>query len=490
MTSKIQKTSHKVLSQMLTQMNRCNIVVLGDLMLDRFIHGNVERISPEAPVPVLNLEAENHVPGGAANVARNLAHLGVSVTLIGTVGNDQYANMLEGALGHEAHITYRPIVLEKRMTTTKTRFMASGQQMLRVDEENKSPASQTVQKRLLKTVERSLKSADALILSDYDKGILDHATAQAAISLAHKAGVPVFADPKKTDASVFRGINMMTPNLSEFKAMVSITSSSIQDIGSAAKSLIRSNKMNAVLITLGAEGMIYVDSTMSPHHVTSMAKSVYDVSGAGDTVIASLVAALATGANPLDATALANVAAGLVVGKLGTSTILAGEVLAEVSPRFAYTEKDLLSLVNIWRESGMKIGFTNGCFDRLHPGHIQLLEKAATCCDRLVVGLNGDASTRKLKGENRPLQTEGRRAAVLSSLPMVDGVVIFDQPTPIQIIKAINPHVLVKGGDYTADEIVGASHVKSHGGKVVIAPIREGFSTTRLYSASGSIPLS
>ena len=466
--------------EILTRMTASRIVVIGDIMLDRFIHGRVDRISPEAPVPVLNFEGEVNMPGGAANVARNLAHLGVSVTLIGLVGKDNSAALLSQALEAEPAIAYRPITADSCMTTVKTRFTASGQQMLRVDEENNQPVSQSTYKRLISAVERALKKADAVILSDYNKGIIDHSTAKAVIDMARQVGIPVIADPKKTDASVFKGVSLMTPNLGELKAMTSLAASTVNDIHVAAKNLIKAHKINAILVTLGPDGMLYVEKGKPPHHITSIAQSVYDVSGAGDTVIANFTAALTAGADQLHAISLANTAAGIVVGKSGTATTLPGEIIARYAPRYAKDEQDILSLVKIWRDTGMKIGFTNGCFDQLHPGHIRVLEKAAQSCDRLIVGLNSDDSTRKLKGPGRPIQPEGRRAAVLASLPMVDGVVVFNKPTPARLIKAITPDVLIKGGDYKADDVVGAKHVKDHGGKVVIVPIRDGFSTTRL----------
>lgn len=466
--------------EILTRMTASRIVVIGDIMLDRFIHGRVDRISPEAPVPVLNFEGEVNMPGGAANVARNLAHLGVSVTLIGLVGKDNNAALLSQALDAEPAITYRPIIANSCMTTVKTRFTASGQQMLRVDEDNNQSVSQSTYKRLIAAVERALKKADAIILSDYNKGIIDHSTAKAVIDMAHQAGIPVIADPKKPDGSVFKGVDLMTPNLGELKTMTSLAATTVNDIHVAAKSIIKAHKIKAILVTLGPDGMFYVEKGKLPHHISSVAQSVYDVSGAGDTVIANFTAALTAGADPLHAISLANTAAGIVVGKSGTATTLPGEIIARYAPRYAKDEQDILSLVKIWRDTGMKIGFTNGCFDQLHPGHIRVLEKAAQSCDRLIVGLNSDDSTRKLKGPGRPIQPEGRRAAVLASLPMVDGVVVFNKPTPARLIKAITPDVLIKGGDYKADDVVGAKHVKDHGGKVVIVPIRDGFSTTRL----------
>jgi D-beta-D-heptose 7-phosphate kinase/D-beta-D-heptose 1-phosphate adenosyltransferase len=473
-------SAQRAMGDVLVGISRRRIVVVGDIMLDRFIHGSVDRISPEAPVPVLRHEGEHYMSGGAANVARNLAHLGADATLIGVVGKDRHAGILEKLIKKEPAITYRPVAIDKRMTTVKTRFTASGQQILRLDEENNEPIPLSASKRLVKMVERALKSADALILSDYDKGVIDHNTAQAMIKLARKAGRRVIVDPKKPDAAIFEGADLMTPNLDEMRNMTAVSTKTLPDISSAAKVLVKTHKIDAVLVTLGPEGMIYVEKNKPPQHVSSIAKSIYDVSGAGDTVIASFAAALTAGATPGDAMALATTAAGLVVGKSGTATVLPGEILAEVAPRYVNTEQDILKLVQVWRKNGKKVGFTNGCFDQLHPGHIRVLEGAASKCDRLIVGMNSDESTRKLKGPMRPLQTEGRRAAVLTSLPIVDGVVIFDKPTPAELIKTITPDVLVKGGDYQADKVVGAGHVRKHGGKVVIIPTRAGFSTSRL----------
>jgi D-beta-D-heptose 7-phosphate kinase/D-beta-D-heptose 1-phosphate adenosyltransferase len=471
---------HKTIGDAFFRMNRRKIVVVGDIMLDRFIHGSVDRISPEAPVPVLCHEGEHNMPGGAANVARNLAHLGIDVALIGVVGKDRHADILANAIKEEPAISFHPLVAGDRMTTVKTRFTSSGQQILRLDEENRLPIPKNMHQRLIKLVGRALKSADALIISDYDKGIIDNSTAQAMIKLAKKAGILIIADPKKPDPAIYRGANLMTPNLGELRNMTGLTAGAVTDIGSAAMSLVKSNKMDAMLVTLGPEGMMYVEKNKPQQHAPSIAKSVYDVSGAGDTVIACFAAALTAGATPGEAMMLANAAAGIVVGKSGTATAMPGEILAETAPRYAKTEQDITGLAEAWRKEGMKIGFTNGCFDQLHPGHLHVLDKAAATCSRLIVGLNSDSSARKLKGPMRPLQSEGRRAAVLASLPMVDGVIIFDKPTPAQLISTITPDVLIKGGEYKADKIVGAKHVRDHGGRVVIVPTRAGFSTTRL----------
>ena len=466
----------------LSKMTSKRIVVVGDVMLDRFIHGTVSRISPEAPVPVLSYQGEAVNPGGAANVALNLVRLGVQATVIGVTGNDENAVILADKLAEEPQIKFKAIADAKRPTTVKTRFSSSGQQILRVDHEQATPLPQAIYKRLLSAVKSALKDADMLILSDYNKGVIDHSTAQHIISLAKDAGVAVVADPKKTDASVYKGSHLITPNIHEFRAMTGLPLDNHRDIIAAGRDLSRRYRFKSILVTLGADGMMLINGKKDAHHIKSFAQSVFDVSGAGDTVIATVSAGMATGCDLLSAIEMANTAAGIVVGKSGTATTLAGEILAKSATSKPQSVSDVLGLVKLWRDAGLKVGFTNGCFDLLHPGHLFVLEKAALSCDRLIVGLNSDASTRRLKGEGRPHQDEDTRAAVLASLPAVDAVVIFDAPTPIKLIKSIIPDRLIKGGDYKADDVVGAETVRAHGGKVVIIPTKPGFSTTRLGS--------
>lgn len=466
--------------QLFHRISSTKILVVGDIMLDRFVYGSVNRISPEAPVPVLKWSHENHMPGGAANVALNLARLGISVSLVGVIGGDIGGEQLIASLGDEPNIKLNAIIDKKRQTTVKTRFTSTGQQMLRVDHETPLPIIDAVYKRVLKSVEKALKTADVMILSDYDKGVIDHSTAKALISLAKKAGVKVIADPKKSNPSIFAGVDIMTPNFGELTQMTALPLTSPASINFAAADIMTAHKIKSILVTLGADGMMLAQPKKPPHHVQSLAQSVFDVSGAGDTVIAMLSAAIAAGASPEDATTLSNIAAGIVVGKSGTATITPGEVLATTAPRHQMGEKDVKGIVKIWQDAGLKVGFTNGCFDLLHPGHLWVLEQAAACCDRLVVGVNSDASTRKLKGAGRPFQIEERRAAILAALPMVDAVVVFDAPTPQRLIKMLNPNRLIKGGDYKAEEVVGRATVLANGGKVVIIPTKKGFSTTRL----------
>ncbi|MGU9961921.1 MAG: D-glycero-beta-D-manno-heptose-7-phosphate kinase [Candidatus Puniceispirillales bacterium WSBS_2018_MAG_OTU23] len=461
------------------------IVVIGDVMLDRFIHGRVDRISPEAPVPVLTWTGENLMPGGAANVARNLAGYGVDVTLIGIIGKDQDGEQLKSTLKDAVNIKFKSIIDTSRQTTVKTRFQSSRQQMLRLDNETRLPLNPAIQKRLLKFAETAIAAADAVILSDYDKGMIDRKTVKSIIKMAKQKGVMVIADPKKTDPSVFSGVDVMTPNRAEFQKMTpSLQASSQQvsnaDIADAANKVSEEHKIKSLLITLGADGMMLAGGGTPPYHVKSTAQSVFDVSGAGDTVIAALTAALAAGAGLKDATELANTAAAIVVSKSGTATTTPGEVLATAAPPYHKSEQDVKAMAQAWQDAGLTMGFTNGCFDLLHPGHLWLLEKAKARCERLVVGVNSDASTRRLKGDGRPYQSQTHRIAVLASLPMVDAVVVFDTPTPAKLIKLLNPNRLIKGGDYKAAAVVGRASVLAAGGKVIIIPTKHGFSTTRL----------
>ena len=468
--------------EILSAMAGKKIVVVGDVMLDRFIYGTVSRISPEAPVPVLSYQGEQLNPGGAANVALNLVRLGVSATVIGVTGADENAAILAEKLAAEPQIKLKSITDAKRPTTVKTRFSSSGQQILRVDHEEDAPLPQAIYKKLLSAVQSALKNADMLILSDYNKGVIDHSTAQHIISIAKEAGVMVVADPKKADASVYKGSSLITPNIHEFRKMTGLDLAQHRDVIAAGRDIARRHRIKSVLVTMGADGMMLINGKKEAHHIKSFAQSVFDVSGAGDTVIATAASAMATGCDLKTAIEMANTAAGIVVGKSGTATTLPGEILAKSASPKPQSESDVLGLVKLWRDAGLTVGFTNGCFDLLHPGHLWVLEQAAATCDRLIVGLNSDASTRRLKGYGRPHQNQETRMAVLASLPAVDAVVVFDTPTPLKIIKAISPDRLIKGGDYKAGDVVGADIVKARGGKTVIIPTKPGFSTTRLGS--------
>ena len=470
-------------SALITAMASTRVVVIGDLMLDRFVAGYINRISPEAPVPVLSLAGEKNMPGGAANVARNLAHLGCRVDLIGVTGKDNDAEALRHALEPETSIRLHAVIDRSRPTTTKSRFTAASQQVLRVDHESTAPVAENIAAKLLKAAERCLKKADILIISDYNKGVITPAMAKRLIALSRKMKIPVLADPKKPDPGIYAKADIITPNFAEMQLMAGEELRGTKDVARAASTIAAAHGIGNILTTMSSEGMLLAGRDGEMTHAPAQAKSVFDVSGAGDTVIAAMAAALAAGGSALDAVEIANTAAGIVVGKAGTATVTPGEVIAGMVSHAVPDKETALEQISRWRDDGDIIGFTNGCFDLLHPGHLHTLQAAAKTCDRLVVGLNSDASTRQLKGPGRPFQQEMTRAAILASLPMVDAVIIFDEATPARLIRAVQPDRLIKGGDYDPDKVIGRSTVQKRGGKVVIIPLRSGYSTTRLGSA-------
>ena len=448
-----------------------SILVIGDVMLDRFVDGKVNRLSPEAPVPVLELAQESVMPGGAANVACNLAGLGCDVRLLSVSGNDPAGRKLAQLLGTNLSVDFHQIIDTDRPTTTKTRFRADGQQVLRVDEEVTSPVGHTTAEQLLTTFRDAVQSVELVVLSDYAKGAVAPDIVRQVIDIARKAGKPVVTDPKLADFSIYAGSTMLTPNLGELRNAAGLTSESLEDVAEAAATLARHHDIKSILVTLSARGMLLVNENGSWTHDPAKTLEVFDVSGAGDTVIAMIGAALAGGMADAEAVRLANIAAGVVVAKSGTAAACPGEIIAMggAIPR-RLEQHQIAALCEDWRKDGHRIGFANGCFDLLHPGHIHLLKTAASACDRLVVGLNSDASVRRLKGETRPVQDEDQRAAVLSQLPFVDGVAVFGQDTPLELITVLQPDLIFKGGDYTAETVVGAEIAAARGGDVVIVP--------------------
>ena len=472
--------------QIFTAMQSARVVVIGDVMLDRFIGGAVRRISPEAPIPVLNQDSIFNLPGGAANVARNLAHLGADVQLIGVVGDDADAEILRQTLDNEPAIRPTLIADKTRPTTSKTRFTAHGQQLLRVDNEDAAPCPPAIAKAVSDAIPPALTDADMVIISDYDKGLLGDEIIKAVQKQKRAKDFTLLIDPKKSDAGFYGGGDVITPNLAEFHQFCrwhNLPLSAGDDIDALdanAQQIFAATGIKAMMITLGANGIMLSRPNTPPLHIVSMARSVYDVSGAGDTVIASLGAGLQGGAELAEAVHLANFAGGIVVEKTGTASLTPGEILALLTPHTNLTQDETRAKIQQWREQGDKIIFTNGCFDCLHPGHIWLLNEARKLGDRLVVGLNSDASTRRLKGAGRPRQNEHARIHALTALPSVDAVLLFDEDTPEALITALTPDGLVKGGDYQADKIVGEKHVRDNGGAVHIVPLRTGYSTTHL----------
>jgi D-beta-D-heptose 7-phosphate kinase / D-beta-D-heptose 1-phosphate adenosyltransferase len=461
------------------------VLVLGDVMLDRFVYGSVERISPEAPIPVVNVERYMDMPGGAANVARNIAALGARVSLLGVVGDDGWAQDLRTQLVLSPSIDVRLVTDGSRVTSVKTRYVADGQQVMRADRESRLPLSFAVAQRLLLEFSSALREANLVILSDYAKGVLTESVVSAAIGLARSAGKTIIVDPKAKDLTKYQGASILTPNRVELQTACGSECSTDDQVVAGARRVLDQNICDAMVVTRGKDGMSVIQGREFVAHLPTAARQVFDVSGAGDTVVATLSLALATGASISDAAALANVAAGIVVAKRGTATVTPGEIVAvlrlfdgRTDPQKIFALDTVLQLARSWREQGLKVAFANGCFDLLHPGHISLLEQARLAADRLIVGLNADLSIRRLKGPDRPVQSEIARATVLAAVKSVDAVVIFPEDTPIRLIEALEPDVLVKGADYTVETVVGADLVLSRGGRVVLAELLSGHSTT------------
>jgi D-beta-D-heptose 7-phosphate kinase/D-beta-D-heptose 1-phosphate adenosyltransferase len=462
------------------------VVVAGDVMLDRSLYGAVERISPEGPIPVLRVEREAAMLGGAGNVLRNLAALGAAVEFLAVVGDDAAGREVQALAREAAGAGCHLLVEAGRPTTIKERYIAAGQQLLRADRDPDGAIGADTAATLLAAATAALEGAGALVLSDYGKGTLQPETLGALIAAAAAAGCPVVVDPKGRDYGIYRGATLVTPNQRELHEATGRPTATEGDVLLAARQVIDSCGIEAVLVTRGARGMTVLRGGEGNHlQLPAAAREVFDVSGAGDTVVAAVAAALAAGVDFESAVRLANLAASIVVGKLGTAVASRSELLQTLhaSDLLAAEAKiaDLEASVEHaarWRRKNLTIGFTNGCFDLLHPGHVSLLAQARAVCDRLIVGLNSDASTRRLKGEGRPIQSEAARAAVLASLADVDLVVIFGEDTPLKAIEALRPDVLVKGADYARDEVVGADLVERHGGKVILAELAPGHSTS------------
>lgn len=474
------------LSRIIERLPQARVLCLGDAMLDRFVYGAVNRISAEAPIPVFRVGREEAMPGGAANVAANLAALGARAILVGVVGIDE-AGLKLGELcrarGVEAHL----IEAIDRPTTAKTRYIAGAQQLLRADEERTEPLPQAAAEAVRAAFEAALPQCDWVVLSDYAKGALCDAVLAPAIAAARATGKPIVADPKRPDLAAYAGVAVLKPNRAELAAATGLPCGSDAEVETAARVVIEQTGVEAVLVTRSEQGLAYVPRGGPATFVhASRAREVFDVSGAGDSVIAAFAAARAAGAEPAEAAELANLAGEIVVGKVGTAVVrrddLAAAALDEAvrsSEAKIVSRAAAIEAARAWKARGLRVGFTNGCFDLLHPGHVSLLAQARAACDRLIVGLNSDASVARLKGPGRPVQNEASRAVVLASLGDVDLVTLFAEDTPLELIRALKPDVLVKGADYTEEQVVGAADVKSWGGRVLLATLAPGHSTTR-----------
>jgi D-beta-D-heptose 7-phosphate kinase/D-beta-D-heptose 1-phosphate adenosyltransferase len=486
---------HSILNLLEGGFGQLKVLVIGDIMLDRYIHGDVERISPEAPVPVLRHARRYERAGGAANVAMNLAGLGCQTFLGGFWGSDSEQAELAAIL-ERAGIDTVGMVSTSLPTISKTRIVGRTQQLLRLDIESRDAPPAAEAQRLLDRATELVAKVHAVILSDYAKGALSSALCEAVIRAARTAGIPVLADPKTPDFSKYTGATTVCPNLGELAAATSIPAHHIDELLAAGQALAAEHDLKFLTVTMSEKGISLLRpappagrSLSAPgiYHSPARAREVFDVSGAGDTVIATLAASLAGGLQVETAVELANLAAGIVVSKVGTVPIAAHELVAALTPSSGLTagekilDLDRLKLrVAEWRASGETIVFTNGCFDLLHVGHITLLEDCRRFGSKLVLGLNADASVCRLKGPTRPIVSERERARVMAALAAVDAVVLFEEDTPLELIRALKPNVLVKGGDYTVATVVGHEDVLASGGRVEIVPTVEGFSTTNI----------
>jgi D-beta-D-heptose 7-phosphate kinase / D-beta-D-heptose 1-phosphate adenosyltransferase len=475
----------KVLGLLEGGFRQVRVLVVGDLMLDRYILGEVDRISPEAPVPVLRHAHRYERPGGAANVAMNLAGLGCQPLLAGFWGADAERNELSSALD-AARIDTAGIVTTTLPTISKTRIVGRTQQLLRLDIESREGPSATEQENLLARVLALVEKVHAVILSDYAKGALTDELCHAVIRAGRRVGVPVFVDPKTPDFSKYSGATMVCPNLNELSVATGVSSQDLDELLAAGEQQRREHELQYLAATMSERG-IRVLSAAGSYHSPARAREVFDVSGAGDTVIATIAAGMAAGLQVETAVDLANLAAGIVVGKVGTAPVAHHELITVLTPSTKLTASEkildrerLAARIADWRASGETIVFTNGCFDLLHVGHVTLLEDCRRFGSKLVLGLNTDASVSRLKGPTRPIVGERERARVMAALAAVDAVVLFDEDTPIELIRAIKPNVLVKGGDYTVETVVGHEDVIASGGRVEIIPTVEGFSTTNI----------
>lgn len=476
---------HSVLELLEGGFERFNVLVLGDVMIDRYVVGDVERISPEAPVPVLRHTRRYSRPGGAANVAMNLAGLGVQARLAGLVGNDADGDELRSLMA-ETQVNVDAVITGALPTISKTRILGRTQQMLRIDVESRLPHSADDVERLTSAVLRELKGIDALILSDYAKGVLSEAVCRNVIGAARERGIQVLVDPKSRSFEHYSGATTICPNLNELSVATGVPSHRREELLEAARGLARTSKVDFLTVTMSEAGIRLVGDG-SEYHSPARAQEVADVSGAGDTVIATLAASLAAGLSRETAVELANVAAGIVVGKIGTVPVRAEEIVQVLtaSKGTSSAEKILdrtraVQRIKEWRSVGESIVFTNGCFDLLHVGHVTLLEKCRQFGSKLVLAMNTDASVQRLKGPSRPVVSENDRARVMASMEAVDLVVLFDEDTPLELIQLLKPDVLVKGGDYSVETVVGHQDVIAAGGRVEIVTTVPGFSTTNI----------
>lgn len=474
------------IEQLFAGSGKIRALVIGDLMIDEYLWGKAERISPEAPVQVVDVLREDLRLGGAGNVASNLSALGVDVSVCSVIGDDDNGALLKSTFSDMGICTAGLFKDLSRKTGKKTRVMASHQQIVRIDRESKDNINVNSEVCLIDWLKQNAGNFNVLVVSDYLKGVLTPSVLTTIIALGKAADIPVVVDPKGSDYSRYRGATILTPNRKEAEQASGLSIVDDNSLNMAAGRLLGELDLSALLITRSEAGMSLFKPSAEPLHIPTVAREVYDVTGAGDTVLALLSLGLASNLSFADAAFLANIAAGIIVGKLGTSTITQAEILSELSRDERGSEGKIKSLdhlaavITSEKARGKKVVFTNGCFDLLHAGHVKYLQKARALGDLLVLGLNSDASVRRLKGEKRPLISEDERAHILAALDCIDHVVIFDEDTPLSVIETLKPFILAKGGDYTLDNVVGREVVEAEGGRVELVQFVDGKSTTNI----------
>jgi D-beta-D-heptose 7-phosphate kinase/D-beta-D-heptose 1-phosphate adenosyltransferase len=475
--------SHSLLNT-LTRCAETSILVVGDVMLDEYVGGVAERISPEAPVPIVRAQRSECRLGGAANVARQIAALGAKVALLGVLGDDQAGETVRRLCQESGISTHSLLTVRDRPTTRKLRVLSQSQQLLRIDWEDRQPVAERDAQALLANM-RELTPPDAIIVSDYAKGVVSAPVIAGLNQRRHLRTRTVVVDPKHRDLSRYRGATVLTPNLRELADAVGypLDPADLESIATSARSQIRGGAFEGLVVTLGERGMLVVLASGVDLLIPALKRAVYDVTGAGDTAAAVLTACLASGATIAMAAQIANCAAGIAVGEIGAVAVSSSRIADTLSgrpPSKVLSRAELHTRARQWRESGQRIVLTNGCFDLLHPGHLSLLNYAKSLGDVLVLAINSDAAVRRLKGPGRPVLSQADRAAMLSALGFVDAVTIFDEDTPLETVRSVLPQILVKGQDYRLDEVIGRDIVEAAGGRVVLAPLLAQYSTTSL----------
>lgn len=473
------------LQHLLSTVSGVRVACVGDLMVDRFVYGSVSRVSPEAPIPVMARERELVMLGAAGNVARNVAALGGHVCLVGLLGDDAEGHEALRLMSAEPGVEGFTVSDRSRPTTLKTRFVSGGQQLLRVDNEVSVPATGEVEERLVRTIRDVASDVGLILLSDYGKGVVTDAV----ITACRAAGARVIVDSKARSFARYGEVDIIKPNAAELAHATDMPTSTDAEVAAALGRALELCEARAILVTRSAKGISLAVRGEPVRHFPGVPKEVFDASGAGDTTLAALGLALAADASIEDAVAFAMLASGVAVGKAGTAVVSPAELIeAELAAHLAPAEakvatpQRMAEEVARWKAQGLRVGFTNGCFDILHKGHVAYLDQARGWCDRLIVGVNDDASVKRLKGEGRPVNDLESRAIVLAGLGAVDLVVPFEADTPMALIEAARPDVLVKGADYSEDQVVGGAEVRAWGGEVKLAQIVQGFSTTAAIS--------